>query len=221
MQVKFKNKLSDYDYLIMFDLASKNTGVCVWDIQNHCPLNTVLIQTDSKHELQTASLYAQINTFFTGLQELTSWDKIIVAKEAMPTQLRGGSSTVQTFLALARSHAILDTYTYLNNIAIYDYIGVYPASTHAYIKKILGLDNKQSVDKNDIKQYVCSTYQIYPNTLDETDAVFLAQTLIDVKWNKDIDEEIRSVKKHKKTLVSTSACAKCDTEISRLEELKL
>ena len=29
MEIKFKDKIDTYDYLIMFDLASKITGVCV------------------------------------------------------------------------------------------------------------------------------------------------------------------------------------------------
>ena len=29
MEIKFKDKIDSFDYLIMFDLASKTTGVCV------------------------------------------------------------------------------------------------------------------------------------------------------------------------------------------------
>lgn len=221
MQIKFKNSLYDYDYLVMFDLASKNTGVCIWDIKKDAPLKVQMIKVLGKGDTFTKELYEKIEELFNNLlNQGIEKNKIVVAKEAMPVQLRGGSSTVQTFIALAKSHAILDFFIDKNEYNMYDYIGVYPSTTHAYFKRVMGWDSKHPVDKGDIKGYIVNNYNFNDITFDESDAVFLAQTLIHVKWDKDITEEIREVKKHKKELKMQNAIEKCDQEIARLENLK-
>ena len=138
----------------------------------------------------------------------------------MPTQLRGGNSTVQTFIALARSHAILDTYLFKNKIATYDYIGVYPVSTHAYFKRLINADKDYKVTKEDIREYLYRLYSIKDLTLDESDSIFLAKTLVEVNWNKDINEKIKELKRHKKTLKAIHAIALVDKEIKSMESMK-
>ena len=64
MEIKFKNSLFDYKYLIMFDLASRITGVCIWDIQNNIPIRTEVLKVEKDHELGAAALYNEINSFF-------------------------------------------------------------------------------------------------------------------------------------------------------------
>lgn len=221
MEIKFKKSLSEYKYLVMFDLASKITGVCLWDIHNATPIKTDILKVTGKHELPVEELYELINNYFAELNKSgILLEEVLVYKEAMPTQLRGGSSTVQTFLALARSHAALDLFTYHNNIDIYDYTGVYPISTHAYLKKINGWDNKHSVEKTDINNYVKEKYGFEKISFDESDAIFLAKTFIESKWDKDINEQIKEIKRHRKTLKLEYAIKACNNEISRLERLK-
>lgn len=221
MEIKFKQPLTSYKYLVMFDLASRVSGVCLWDIQNNRPIKTDILKVTSKHELPAAELYDLIDKYFDQLNKSGILLKdVLVCKEAMPTQVHGGSSTVQTFLALARSHAILDWFTYSNKIAMYDYVGVYPISTHAYLKKVNGWDSKHPVEKTDINQYVKTEYNLFV-TLDESDAVFLAKTFVENKWDKDIAEQIKEVKRHRKTLKLEHAIKSCDEEIRRLEGLKV
>lgn len=222
MKIKLQHSIFEYKYLVMFDLASHITGVCVWDIQNNIPLTTSVIETNKNAELPAADLYNHLDLFFHQLNEQgIKNSEILVYQEAMPTQIKGGGSTVQTFLSLARSHSILDLYTYKNNIAVYDYIGIYPISTHAYLKKIRGWDNKHKVEKIDIRDYIEEEYKLMGLTYDESDAVFLAKTFIDIKWNKDIDEAIKAVRKHSKELKSERGINTCLEEIKRLEGLKI
>ena len=197
MIVKCNKSLKDYDYLVMFDLASRVTGVCLWDIKNNKPVQTFTIVTNKKDGNFVSSLYENIRLLIENIKAEFGPGKIFISKEAMPTQLRGGSSTIQTFIALAEAHAILDLYAENFGVDVYDYTGVYPATTHAYLRKVLGLDSKASVDKKDIKKYVEENYDIKLKSLDESDAVFLALTLLNSKWNKDIDEEIKEVKEKK------------------------
>lgn len=222
MQIKFQKSLSDFKYLVMFDLASKITGVCVWDLNKSKPINVQVLKTSNNCELKVEDLYHLLKNYFDFLSKVLhiNLDDVLVYKEAMPAQLRGGSSTVQTFISLARSHAILDFFTYENNLAIYDYVGVYPISTHAYFRRLKNLDPKQSVDKKDLLSYVQETYHLDGLTYDESDAIFLAKTFVEFKWNKDLDEEIKVVKKHQKSLKAPHAIIACEETKNRLEGLK-
>ena len=218
--IKGKIKLNTYKYLVMFDLASKITGVCLWDLQSHKPIQTEVIKVDTSAGLPVASLYDALDGYFNAISQIVPLESVLVYKEAMPTQLRGGSSTVQTFIALARSHAVLDLYLDQHNIDSYDTIGVYPASTHAYFKHLKGLGNADKVDKQMVNEYVRQQYDLPALTLDESDAVFLAETFVRSKWNRDIDELVREVKRHKKTLKASHAINECDNKIGILLSLK-
>lgn len=196
MQVKFIQHLERYNYLIMFDLASKVSGVCVWDIKASRPLRTAKIELSKDTELDQRELFEAIDSFFKELF-LSGIDKesILVYKEAMPVQVRGGHSTMQTFIALSKSHAVLDLYLSLNNIDVYDYVGIYPISTHSYLKKLVTFQKDHKVTKDDIAQYVKDFYGLENLSYDESDSVFLAKTFVEVKWNKDLKEEIKDIKK--------------------------
>lgn len=220
MEIKFNTNINRYKYLIMFDLASRITGVCIWDIDKNIPIQTKVLKVNKDHELGAAALYTELDNFFNSLPSLgIDLNDILVYKEAMPVQLRGGSSTVQTFIALAKSHAMLDYYTYSHNIAVYDYVGVYPISTHAYLKHLMGWDNKHKVEKQDIQTYIKNIYGFTDISFDESDAIMLAKTFIDVKWNKDLIEEIKAVKKHCKGLKAQHSIDTCLEEIKRLQGL--
>ena len=221
MIIKFVKLLADYDYLVMFDLASKTTGVCLWDLKNHKPVKTDILKVTGKKELASEELYLLIQDYFEKLQE-SGYDlkKILVSKEAAPLQA-GKFTTAQTLIALGKAHAILDFCCAWNKIDVYDYNGIAPITTHSYFKHIMGWDNKHPVDKTDILLYLKNTYPIGDITLDESDAVFLAQTLVESHWNKQIDEQIREVKRHRKTLKAPHAIKGCDEEILRLQYLKI
>ena len=57
---------------------------------------------------------------------------------------------------------------------MYDEVGVYPVTTHAYLRRLLSLPQDVKVDKALIRRYVEDTYGLANLTLDESDAVFLA-----------------------------------------------
>ena len=225
MEIKFKKKITDFKYLLMFDLASRNTGVCLWDIENHKPILTYMLKVTGQLELPAAELLDLIIKFVNSLVvKVGPFDlkQLLVVKEAMPTQLRGGSSTMQTFIALARSHCTLDTVMYQNNIAVYDYVGIYPITWHNYFKQLAGLGKDDKVTKEVVHDYVIKKYKLDSNvSLDETDAVFMCETFLAVKWNKDLKEQIAEVKRHRKTLKAPHAIKSCDEEINRLNELKI
>lgn len=223
MFIRGKKGLTEFKYLVMFDLASKITGVCVWDISAQAPLFTEIIKVTGKHELPVAELYELIDQFFINLYEKRGIKKedILTSFEAVPCQIRAGkNSTIQTFTTLARAHAVLDLYLYQKNIAVYDPTGLYPITTHCFFKKIQNKEKADTVSKEDIYNYVCEKYNLKDISFDESDAVFLAQTLVFSKWNKDIDEEIKVKKKHFKELKMAHAKEEVQKDIDRLTKIK-
>ena len=222
MKIRTKKSLSGYKYLVVFDLASRITGVCLWSIAEHRPITTQVIKVNATCESKIKQLYVEIQAYFQQLQQQNiDLKDILVCKEAMPTQVHGGSSTIQTFIALAKSHAILDLFLENNNIDFYDDCGIYPASTHAYFRHIMDLNTQDKVTKEDVRQYVMSKYGLADISLDESDAVFLAETFVGAKWNRDLDEAIREVKRHKKELKAQHAIEQCNEEIEFLLSLKI
>lgn len=224
MEIKFKRRHDEFKYLLMFDLASRNTGVCLWDIAKNKPINTAVLKVTGEEELPAAELIHVIRDYFKILVKDYGIDvrhEILVVKEAMPTQLHGGASTVQTFIALARSHCVLDTILYDNEIPTYDYVGIYPITWHNYFKKLVGGDKDMKVTKELVHEYVMQHYHFnHELSLDESDAVFLCYTFLNVKWDNDLCEQIREVKRHRKTLKAPHAIRACDEEIQRLNGLK-
>ena len=90
MEIKFKDKMDSYKYLVMFDLASKVTGVCVWNIAKKEPLCTAVIRVKDGTELPAAELKTRINALFDELDKEIGRENYFVSKEMMPTQIHGG-----------------------------------------------------------------------------------------------------------------------------------
>ena len=219
--IKFQKDLKDYKYLVMFDLASKNTGVCVYNIQKSCIITThqISVSDTEEHEL---ALYKKLEQFFAVLEAQIPNFKAntFVSKEAMPVQVHGGASTVFTFLALAKAHAILNFFLAYNHYDYYDETGIYPISTHSYLKKLLE-DKDKKITKDEIKNYLIKERNVLPGlSYDEYDAIFLAITLIEQKWNKDLDDKIRELKKHKKILINQKAIDTVQSNIDKLLSFK-
>jgi len=204
-------------YILMFDLASHITGWCVYDVRAGKPLEHGVITVDRDMDCPDFTLFNDLSALIRAKN--MQYDDLMVSTEAMPTQLRGGSSTIKTFVAMARAHCDLDLACKIEGVPVYDHIGVYPASTYAYIKKLTGKPSDAKVGKDDIKSYISSFFGIDPATLayDESDAIFLAKTLVDVKWDNDIRERVRELKRHKKELKSDNGKSEVDREIA--EEL--
>lgn len=222
MKIKFQKGLNEYTHLVMFDLAKKVSGVCVWDLKEQRPVFTEVLQVSDSVELPVMALFEELDGFFSRVEQRgIDLKDVIVYKEAMPPQIQGGNSTVQTFISLARSHATLDLYTSLKGLAMYDYIGVFPMSTHAYLRKLLGYERTEKITKEQICSYVEEKYGLESLSHDESDAAFLAETFVNIKWNKDLQEEIKNIKKHVKELVDPKRIATLIAEQQRLEGLKV
>lgn len=66
-----------------------------------------------------------------------------------------------------------------------------------------------------------SEYGLSSVSFDEADAVFLAKTFVDIKWNKDLTERIREIGRHIKTLKDPHRIAALKQEQDALNALKI
>lgn len=223
MEAKFRKKLSEYDYLVIFDLATRSTGACVWDLRKGKPLYTENLLTTGKTGNRAKELWDALDSFFVHLACRLGAiypSRILVHRELCPIQ-QGKFTTAKTLISLGKSHAVLDLFLEEWAIDYYDLDGISPSTTHAYFRKLAGLDARAKVEKEDIRDYLVREYGIDPSTgLDETDAMFLAKTFVEVFWDRQIDEEIKEKRKHRKGLKAPSAIAAVDSEIERLRSLK-
>ena len=219
MEIKFTKKLSDYDWLVMFDLATKSTGVCVWDIKGNRPRLTHNIVTTGNTGNRAKELWDGLDRFFVGFK-LKGDPKVLVHRELCPVQ-QGRFTTAKTLISLGKSHAVLDLYLAENGFDYYDLEGVSPSTAHAYFRRLNGLGVRNKVEKEDVRAYLAAAYGMDPKLcLDESDAAFLAKTFVDVFWDQKIDEEIKERKRHMKALKAPAAIEKCRAEIEALASLK-
>ena len=223
MEIKFTKKLSDYDYLVMFDLASKVSGVCVWNLKTGQPEYTERLVVKDSEMNKAAALVDRIDDFFVRLKVRlgdTDLNNVLVYRELCPMQ-QGKFTTAKTLIALGKAHAVLDIYLAGKGLDYYDLMGVAPATTHSYYRKLKGLGAGDKVEKTDIRDYLISEYGISKDlTLDETDAIFLSKTFVEVFWDKEIDEAVREAKRHLKTLKASNAKERVNKEIEFLKSLK-
>ena len=223
MEIKYAKKLIEYSYLVMFDLATRSTGVCVWDLKKGRPALTYNIVTTGNTGNRAKELWDELDRFFVYFTKklgLDNYSEVLVYRELCPIQ-QGRFTTAKTLISLGKSHAVLDLYLAENNLDYYDLEGISPSTTHAYFRRLNDLEPKDKVEKEDVRAYLVQEYGIDPKLcLDESDAVFLAKTFVDVFWNQKIDEEIKEKKRHRKTLKAPSAIAAVDAEIDRLKGLK-
>lgn len=223
METKFTKKLSDYDYVVMFDLATRSTGVCVWNVAESRPEYTENLVTTGRTGNRAKELMDELDGFFVRFLSRpgVSKERILVHRELCPIQ-QGRFTTAKTLISLGKSHAVLDLYLAEHGYDYYDLDGVSPSTTHAHFRHLAGLDPRAKVEKEDVRRYLASEYGIDPSLgLDESDAIFLAKTFVERFWNSEIDEECREVRRHIKTLKSPKAIEAQKERIAFLSGLKV
>lgn len=222
MQVKFNRRLEDYKYILSFDLAKHKSGFALVDFVDKKIPYSGLIVTDPQKEMVWDDFYADLKARLLFIRE-NFGSSFFVLKERLPNQA-GPRSTIATLQGLAGAHAIFDFFLAENNLDIYDWQGVHSVSVKAYYKQITNLEKPQKTDIfNTIKQ-IYPTWEVpEDNTLsyDISDSVAVVETLVNRKWNADIDERKREFKRELKKVKAQRKIDSLNVEIQRLEELKL
>ena len=224
MNIKFKKSLSDYKYLLSFDLAKKISGWSLWDFKNDEILLTGIIDTGKMSALDMVWNYfsGQISSVVNRcLDRIPNADAnlLLITKEQLPVQ-NGKFSTIATLQSLAQVHAVFDLTIFQLGVDTYDDLGIHSVAVKAYFRKLLDI---QSPQKEDIANWIYQKYKTYNFSelpFDVTDSLGVGITLINKKWNADIQSEITQIKKEIKGAKAPSKITRLKEEIERLQSLK-
>lgn len=198
MIAKFSGCLTDFDYVVGFDLAYHKSGIAIYDIKSKKILDTFKVNIVNGRETSIFDLYLTLGATLDNIS--TKYNgRILAIKEAMPVQC-GKFTTVQTLQQLAKAHAALDICLYERpeEYFVYDETGIHSISVKSLFKK--NKDDKPT--KQDIQNELRKIYNLdgLEITDDISDAIAVIHTLIHKKWNADIKDEIKAVKRDIKGL---------------------
>lgn len=220
--VKFKKRLADFQYALSFDLAKHQTGYSLVNILNKEIVDCGLIICDSDNPDIWLDMEEKISNVIESVIKRFGIENFFVVKEAMPKQA-GRFTTISTLSALAQSHAILSFACSKLGVNIYDLIGVAAVSEKAVFKQLTGIEKPE---KEDIFESVLKIYKIQESlksvlNYDITDSVAVVETLVSKKWNSDIQQEVKELKKIQKKYKTEKKQMEIENEISRLFDLSI
>ena len=221
--VKFTKKLSQFSYILSFDLAKRVSGYSLYDINKNIVLAAGVLDTSkNKDDFIWGYFYSQVIKIIEKCKEIIgpeNEDGLFVVKERLPSQ-NGRFSTIETLQGLAQAHSIFDLAVNQCCVEVYDYDGVHATSVKSHFKKLTGSDKPQKEDIAEYckQRYVDFDFSQYP--FDVTDSLGVTLTLIGKKWNSDIVEKIRELKKEQKSAKTEVKITKLEDEIKFLESLK-
>ena len=220
MQIKFQKKLDEYKYILSFDIAT-HTGYSLYSIEEDKFITWGEIVVSDKDGFPPyVNFYYQLEDLLIKICSfVNNKPEVLCIKEKQVLQMMGHTTTVATIVNMAKLHAIFDEFMINSNIDVYDYEGL-PVPTHkAYYRRVLG---KKDITKQDVMKWVLGYYSISDKGITDniTDSMCFILPFME-KWNKDIDEEIRGLKREKKSLKMPKAIQERDNEIMRLSLLKI
>lgn len=222
--IKFTKSIREYQYVLSFDLAKRLTGYSLLDIKNDKVILVGTIDTgECKEEFIWDYFYNQISQVVDHCLFEIGREKeglLFVTKEKLPNQ-NGRFSTIETLQSLAQTHVIFDLAIYHKGIEIYDYDGIHSVSVKAYFKSLLDIEKPQ---KEDIAKFIKQKYNDFDfskYSLDVTDSIAVSLTLINRKYNNDITEEIKILRKEVKSAKSNNKIEKIENKILLLESFKI
>lgn len=218
--VKYNYNLSNYDYILSFDLAKQKTGWALVDIKSNRIENFGMIILDEKANSVWLNIYDKIVVILEDTKKYCQnlGKRFFVLKEKLPNQA-GKFTTIASLQGLAQVHAIWELACEKSEVEIYDFDGVHSVSVKAFYKRKYEVEKPQ---KEDIAKLVCENYcfDIGDSPLDITDAIACAQTLTEYKWNEDIKDKIKELKKEQKNYKTDKKKNQIAEEIQRLERLE-
>ena len=217
--VKYNQKLSNYDYILSFDLAKQKTGWALVNIKSNKIENFGMIILNDKVDSGWLDIYDKIIIVLNNIKKYCQslGKQFFVLKEKLPNQA-GKFTTIASLQGLAQVHAIWELACEKSEVELYDLDGIHSVSVKAFFKRKYGIEKPQ---KEDIARLVCEKYcfDIGDNPLDITDAIACVQTLVEHKWNEDIKDVIKEFKKELKKSKSKNKINNLSEKINYLEKL--
>lgn len=215
--VKFNRPLSDFDAIVGIDLASQKTGITVYSLSLGEFTEFIPVTITNSGEDRELRLFLRLKKV---LQKIVDkYGEILVIEERCPNQA-GIHSTVQTLQALMGAHWIMRLAVSVTDKAEkYDENGIHSTS----VKPLFKSENCPKPQKSDIRKALVKMYHLDDTLLtdDISDAVAVVHTLLHKKWNSDIDEQIKELKKEIKKLKAKNAIELRQQEIQKLLSYKI
>ena len=219
--VKYNYDLSNYDYVLSFDLAKQKTGWALVNIKSNRVEMSGIIILNEKVDSVWLDIYDKIVVVLDDVKKHCQnlEKKFFVLKEKLPNQA-GRFTTIASLQGLAQVHAIWELACEKSEVEVYDFDGVHSVSVKAFFKRRYEVEKPQ---KEDIAKLVCENYcfNIGDSPLDITDAIACVQTLVEYKWNEDIKDKIKELKKEQKSYKTDKKKNQIAEEIQRLERLEV
>lgn len=216
MEMKFQKKINDFNKILSFDLAKRKTGWSLISIKNKLILDCGVIETSEVNPWESLySAFSEIIEKYAINGELT-----LITKERLPNQA-GRYTTINSLQELAKVHAIFDLCCQTHNSLIYDFDGVHSKSVKSHFEKLTNITNPT---KEDIANVINLEYENVIGkdmNLDITDSIAVSITLLDHKWNSDIDKQISELKKEIKKYKTEKKKNELLSEIDRIQMLKV
>lgn len=219
--IKFNNSLKDYNYILSFDLAKQKTGWALVNIKKNVVEKFGMILLDEKAGSAWTDLYDKIADVLVGIKAycMSMRSKFFVAKEKLPNQA-GKFTTIQSLQSLAQVHSIWELACFKCGADVYDLDGVHSVSVKAFFKRKYCIGKPT---KDDIAKCVCKDYSFslgdFPD--DITDAAACVMTLVEYKWNEDLKNRIKELKKDKDKYKSIKKKQEIDVEMQKLKEMEV
>lgn len=197
--VKYNYDLSNYDYILGFDLAKQKTGWALVNIKSNRVEMSGVIILNEKVDSVWLDIYDKIVVVLECVKKYCQnlEKKFFVLKEKLPNQA-GRFTTIASLQGLAQVHAIWELACEKSGVEVYDFEGVHAVSVKAFFKRKYGVEKPQ---KEDVSKFVCERYgfDIGERPLDITDAIACVETLVEHKWDEDIKGKIKQLKKEAKS----------------------
>ena len=221
MEIKYNKNLSNYNYVLSFDLAKQKTGWALVDIKSNKIEKFGMVILNEKADSVWLDIYDKIVVVLNDIKKHCQilGKRFFVLKEKLPNQA-GKFTTIASLQSLAQVHAIWELACEKTGVDVYDFQGVHSVSVKAFFKKRYGIEKPQ---KEDIARLICENYcfNIGENPLDITDAIACVQTLIEHKWNQDIIDKTKELKKEQKKYKSDKKIEEIGREIRRIQTLEV
>ena len=217
-EIKFKYSFDYFDHALCFDLAQYETGVALINIKNNKIEYIKQISVEDKDICPMSIIYDKFNDIWNDIKNIIDVEKMFIVKEQCPQGSR--FSTIKTLQSLARVHGVVDLWIAHKGLKVYSYDGIHASSIKAALKRLIGADKPT---KEQIKEYIFNNlnhnFKWDDVTLDISDSIAVFLCLKESKWNIDILEEMKNVKKKIKELKKEKAKMEKQKELSRLENL--
>lgn len=215
--VKFNKHIEEYRYVLSFDLAKFKTGFAMYDTVDDTFVKYGVICVSEKSTHPCYDLFKKIKDVLSECRSVADGGAIFVTKERLPNQA-GRFSTISTLQALAEAHAALEIACEDEGADIYDEFGIHAISVKSYFRSIIGIEKPT---KEDIAAEILKKYDLTGEyTLDTTDAIGVVFTLLNKRWDTDITDGIKELKKNMKTYKTQKKRDEVQSEIDRLNKLK-